>query len=167
MFYLSLPYIYSGPLLLLFIWLHLSVSQSLFAAEVAFYTYDGRVGPVTYKFDETMARTQGLTLSTLCASPIAAIVAFWLMAVVLILVAANSVRKYDSLMPFLGTDTAILAACCHSTEDADDLLRSKVAWKPSSSDDESGPFGGSFYAVEDKAKPEPRRESDEGPEEDS
>lgn len=148
MWYLSVPYSYSGPLLVLFIWLHLCVSQSLFAAEVSFYTYDGRLGPLTFTFNETIARTEGLTLSTLCAAPVAIIVAFWLLAVIVILVGLNARRMYHPEMPYPGSDTTVIAACTRSDQEAESLLQGRIMWRKAEISDQRGMATGSFYACD-------------------
>lgn len=95
--YLSLPYRYSLPLLVVSAVLHWLVSQSLFYVEIISLGMDG----------------YNSAIITCGFSPVAIIFAL-IVGVGLILVAAGlGVRRFDSHMPVIGYCSAAISAACH------------------------------------------------------
>lgn len=131
-YYLSMPYTYSGPLLILFVFLHLGLSQSLFAIEIDIYTWDGRIAyGLETTYNATRASEVGETVSTLCASTSAAIFTMMGLGVVAIVVVSNSFRRLRSAMPFPGTQSVVIAAATHTTTSLQNILGKTMRWKRS------------------------------------
>lgn len=143
-FYLSMPYSYSGPLIVMFILLHLSVSQSLFGIEIYFYTWNGSIARgLKTTYDAVAVNEQGAAFSTLCASTSAAIFSMMAFGIIIVVVVANSFRRMNTAMPFPGTHSVVIAAATHAKTDLDHILGKTIMWTKTSvdSNDESKYLG--------------------------
>lgn len=117
-YWLSIPYWYSGPVLITYAVLHWAISQSLFYVRIV--PLDVHSRPV-----------EGQTVSGLGYSPIAIFVSL-LVGVVLVsplLIMAVS-RRFKSLMPLAGSCSAAISAACHPGVDDDTQTAAfkRVTW---------------------------------------
>lgn len=145
-FYLSMPYSYSGPLIVMFIGLHLSVSQSLFGVEINFYTWDGSIAKgLETTYNAVKVNQEGATFSTLCASTCAAIFSMMAFGIIIVVVVANSFRRMTTAMPFPGTHSIVIAATTHSKTDIDQILGKTIMWtKADANSDNDAKYLGTF-----------------------
>lgn len=129
-FYLSMPYSYSGPLIVMFIFLHLGMSQSLFAVEIDIYKWDGSISQgLNTAYDVAKASAQGETVSTLCASTSAAIWSMMGLGIVVIVVVANCFRRMKVVVPCPCTQSIVVAAATHANIDLDEVLGKRLKWR--------------------------------------
>lgn len=110
-YFLSLPWRYALPLMLAFITLHWLVSQSVFTVQTTAY------GP-----GQDGAPIPSTNASRLGYSPLGILLTTILGAVLILALAANSCRRYKSVVPArlprMATDSnTIRALCCSANED--------------------------------------------------
>ena len=98
--FLSLPYRYAAPLMILSITLHWLVSQSIFLAQVTVFDSDNRPSP-------------DASISTCGYSPIAIIFALAVGALILLAGLGLGFRRYAGSIPLAGSCSAAISAACH------------------------------------------------------
>lgn len=106
-YYLSLPYKYSIPLLIVSAVLHWLVSQSLFFVEVIPFDMDGNVS----RNDQTI---------TVGHSPVAIIFAIAVGGALFVISMLMGLRRFKSPMPIAGQHSAAISAACHPTASSAD-----------------------------------------------
>lgn len=106
-YWLSIPYWYNAPLLITFVALHWTISQSLFYVQIL--PYDLYSQPIPGQF-----------LSALGYSPMAIFVSLLLGALIISgLLVVASCRRSKSLIPLAGCCSAAISAACHPGVDED------------------------------------------------
>ena len=119
---LQLPYKYGIPLTVLSVILHWLVSQSLFLARAAAFSFDGK----------EITRT----ISTVGYSCIAIITVIILGTVVVVIGILNGFRKYRPGMPLVGSCSAAISAACHRPREDVDAATLPLLWGVVSDQDE-------------------------------
>lgn len=114
-YYLSLPYRYSLPLLLVSAILHWLVSQSLFFVQIV-------------PFDRRGVPQQSEQVVTCGYSPLAIICAMILGVALLLGVGLLGLRRFKSRMPLAGQCSAAISAACHPLSSTDDHALKPVQW---------------------------------------
>ncbi|KAJ5520792.1 hypothetical protein N7463_001245 [Penicillium fimorum] len=114
-YWLSIPYRYSVPVLLLYMTLHWTISQSIFYTEIAIYTPQ----------DKEVSRAGGFGFST-------TFILFSVLvgAVMILALCILGLRRLKSNAPLAGSCSAVISAACHppTHENLDAAIRSKVMW---------------------------------------
>lgn len=105
-YFLQLPYRYAIPLIILSGILHWSVSQSIFIAQVASFSSDGRL-------------KDPAAISTCGYSPIAIIITLVIGSFLATFMAVLSRRLYKPGIPLAGSCSAAISAACHGRSDID------------------------------------------------
>ncbi|XHG08480.1 hypothetical protein AWENTII_011577 [Aspergillus wentii] len=114
-YFLTLPYRYSIPLMIISAILHWLVSQSLFFGVIT-------VNPlVTYNESSTI-------MTTAAWSPMATIFAIILGALMLTVLLGLGLRRFKSRMPNAGSCSAAISAACHPPSDDRDAAVKAVMW---------------------------------------
>lgn len=151
-FYLSMPYSYTGPLIVLFVILHLGVSQSLFAVQIDIYTWNGAIsGGIETAYNAAKASATGQTVSTLCASTSAAIFTMMFLGIMLVVIAANSCRRLEVAMPFPGTQSIVIAASTHADVEIDRILGKTLIWRRNKSESRNDIMHLGYFESNDEA----------------
>ncbi|PKY04081.1 hypothetical protein P168DRAFT_236422 [Aspergillus campestris IBT 28561] len=114
-YYLSLPFRYSLPLLLVSAILHWLVSQSLFFVQIV-------------PFDRSGVPQQSEQVVTCGYSPLAIICAMILGVALLLGVGLLGLRRFKSRMPLAGQCSAAISAACHPTSSTDEHALKPVQW---------------------------------------
>lgn len=114
-YYLSLPYRYGLPLLLVSALLHWLVSQSLFFVQIV-------------PFDRTGVPQLSDQVVTCGYSPLAIICAIILGVALLLAVGLLGWRRFRSRMPLAGQCSAAISAACHPLSSADEHALKPVQW---------------------------------------
>jgi hypothetical protein len=129
---LGLPYIYGVPFMLFSLILHWLLSQSIFLAQIQFYTYNGTESTTEVStYDQFGGTAQaGDAISTCGYSAIALICTLILGGIGLLFSILNGFRKYDPVMPFAAGCSAIISAACHPSKDEDgkELALGPLQW---------------------------------------
>ncbi|RAL07797.1 uncharacterized protein BO97DRAFT_446566 [Aspergillus homomorphus CBS 101889] len=99
-YYLSLPYQYSGPLLVLSATLHWLLSQSIFFVNIKVYNVYGE--------EDEQGSSRGC-----CYSPMAMFITLWVGLLGLGLLLAVGARQFKSHMPLATHCSAAISAACH------------------------------------------------------
>ncbi|KAJ5834321.1 hypothetical protein N7447_000347 [Penicillium robsamsonii] len=116
-YWLSMPYRYGVPLLVIFTVLHWLVSQSIYYFRVMAYDWTGR--PI-YRF----------SISSLGYNPLAIFISTLVGSLMVFVLLGLSFRKLKSEMPLAGACSAAISAACHVPrgEDLDHAARGSVTW---------------------------------------
>ncbi|KAF4764507.1 hypothetical protein HAV15_000576 [Penicillium sp. str.  len=114
-YWLSIPYRYSVPILLLYMTLHWTISQSIFYTETTIYTPQ----------DEEVWRYSGFGFS-------AAFILFSVLvgAIMILALCILGLRRLKSNAPLSGSCSAAISAACHppTHENLDAAIRSELMW---------------------------------------
>ncbi|KAJ5199525.1 hypothetical protein N7472_004729 [Penicillium cf. griseofulvum] len=114
-YWLSIPYRYSVPVLLLYMTLHWTISQSIFYLQIIGYTPQDKEG----------WRTSHLGYSS-------AFILFSVVvgAVMILALCILGLRRLNSNAPLAGSCSAAISAACHAPthENLDTAIRSKLKW---------------------------------------
>jgi hypothetical protein len=125
-YFLSLPYRFGLPLMILSGILHWLISQSVFLVAIDFYDLDGApITPVSYSGNKDFGYT---TLGYSLAGMIAVIV---LGAVMVISILAFGFIPYKRGVTLAGSSSVAISAACHSkerSEDGDSIAEKKLQW---------------------------------------
>lgn len=106
-YWLSIPYKYSLPLLVTYMALHWTISQSLFYVRILPYDLDLQIS------------SDGAT-SSLSYSPVAILISILLGALMLaVLLVLALCRRHQSIIPLAGSCSVAISAACHSGVDED------------------------------------------------
>lgn len=144
-YWLSVPYQYSVPNLVIYMILHWLVSQSIFYVTLIPYRPDGQtdwgsdrlLDPTAEAFgwateDPNLAYggSGGQTVNSLAYSPLPLFVALLVGAVMVLLLIALSFRKLKSDIPLAGSCSAAISAACHPPrgEDTEKSVLGDVMW---------------------------------------
>ncbi|PLN84163.1 hypothetical protein BDW42DRAFT_163090 [Aspergillus taichungensis] len=114
-YYLSLPYRYGLPLLLVSALLHWLVSQSLFFVQIV-------------PFDRFGVPQLAEQVVTCGYSPLAIICAIILGVVLLLVVGLLGLHRFESRMPLAGQCSAAISAACHPLSSTDEHALKPVQW---------------------------------------
>ncbi|KAJ5772463.1 hypothetical protein N7520_002992 [Penicillium odoratum] len=115
-YWLSIPYRYSIPILILYTVLHWMISQTLYYLSLIPYT------PQNTPYNST--------IDSLVCSPTFALFAILVGAIMLIILGILAFRRLKSSAPVADSCSAAISAACHppTGEDLDIAVRSKVKW---------------------------------------
>lgn len=105
-YFLQLPYRYAIPLMILSGVLHWSVSQSIFIAQVASFSKDGKV-------------VDPAAISTCGYSPVAITITMIIGTCLAMFVAVLGLRRYKPGIQLAGSCSAAISAACHGRSDID------------------------------------------------
>jgi hypothetical protein len=109
-YFLSLPFIYSAPLMIASIALHWFISQSIFVARIQLYR-NGREEEED-EFQQYNPKRSGSDLGFSDEALIASIV--WGCVLVVICVLVAGLCTYAEGVPIGGTNSAVISAACHA-----------------------------------------------------
>lgn len=114
-YWLSIPYRYSVPVLLLYMTLHWTISQSIFYLQIIGYTPQDK---------------EGWRRSHLGYSPPFILFSIVVGAVMILALCILGLRRLKSNAPLAGSCSAAISAACHAPthEDLDTAIRSKLKW---------------------------------------
>ncbi|KAJ5969588.1 hypothetical protein N7501_005836 [Penicillium viridicatum] len=114
-YWLSIPYRYSVPVLLLYMTLHWTISQSIFYLQIIGYTPQDK---------------EGWRRSHLGYSPTFILFSIVVGAVMILALCILGLRRLKSNAPLAGSCSAAISAACHAPthEDLDTAIRSKLKW---------------------------------------
>ncbi|KAF9885145.1 hypothetical protein FE257_000671 [Aspergillus nanangensis] len=133
-YWLSLPYQYSVPMLVMYTVLHWLVSQSIFYVTLIPYRPDGQVdwgsdrllnptaepsGFTSMDPNSSYGGSGGKTVNSLAYSPLSLFVALLVGAIMILVLVGLSCRKFKSNMPVAGSCSAAISAACHPPHDED------------------------------------------------
>ncbi|CAG8898361.1 unnamed protein product [Penicillium egyptiacum] len=131
-YWLSMPYQYGVPLLVVYMILHWLISQSIFYVRVMAYDWIGR--PI-YQF----------SVSSLGYNPLAIFISLLVGAFMVCLLLGLSFRRFKSEIPLAGACSAAISAACHVPKDEllDRAGQGPVTWGETvASPSWAGDFGG-------------------------
>ncbi|KAJ5208178.1 hypothetical protein N7449_002557 [Penicillium cf. viridicatum] len=116
-YWLSMPYQYGVPLLMIYMVLHWLISQSIFYVRVMAYDWIGR--PI-YQF----------SVSSLGYNPLAIFISILVGALMVCLLLGLSSRRFKSEIPLAGACSVAISAACHVPRDEplDQAARGMVMW---------------------------------------
>ncbi|KAF9886878.1 hypothetical protein FE257_011001 [Aspergillus nanangensis] len=114
-YWLSLPYRYSGPLLLSYAVLHWLVSQSIFYVRVMM-------------FDADQNRVSNFDVNACAWSPLALILSIAMGSLMVVVLLILALRRFRSCIPLAGSCSAALSAACQRPENDGDAASQKVVW---------------------------------------
>ncbi|KAL4909356.1 hypothetical protein BDW74DRAFT_146431 [Aspergillus multicolor] len=116
-YWLSIPYRYSVPVLVLYTTLHWTLSQSLFYVQIIFYRLD-KSAWIDYPDGQ------------LAFSPLAIFVSILLGALMVSLLLVLACRRFQSMLPLAGSCSLAISAACHpgADEDAATAACREVSW---------------------------------------
>jgi hypothetical protein len=120
-YFLSLPYRFGLPLMILSGTLHWFVSQSIFLVAIDFYDWNGAPAESNYAYGYT----------TLGYSPPAIISVIVMGAVMIISIIVFGYVPYKRGMTLAGSSSMAISAACHSkerSEDGDSIAEKKLQW---------------------------------------
>ncbi|KAJ5816968.1 hypothetical protein N7447_009201 [Penicillium robsamsonii] len=114
-YWLSIPYRYSVPVLLLYMTLHWTISQSIFYLQIIGYTPQDK---------------EGWRTSQLGYSPAFILFSVVVGAVMILALCILGLRRLKSNAPLAGSCSAAISAACHAPthESLDSAIRSKLKW---------------------------------------
>ncbi|KAJ5813671.1 uncharacterized protein N7503_000421 [Penicillium pulvis] len=113
-YWLSLPYAYSIPILVIYMVLHWLVSQSLFYFRMTVYTSSG-------KFANALT-------SCVAYSPLPIFLSLLVGSLMLAILLGLSLRRFKSEMPLAGSCSAVISAACHPPRDDSNAALGLVRW---------------------------------------
>ncbi|RDW78687.1 uncharacterized protein DSM5745_05539 [Aspergillus mulundensis] len=118
-YWLSTPYRYSVPVLVLYTSLHWTLSQSLFYVQI-----------VRYKWDQTAYWPGDFPDGQLALSPLAILVSILLGTLMVSLLLGLAFRRFRSMAPLAGSCSLAISAACHpgADEDAATAASREVKW---------------------------------------
>jgi hypothetical protein len=99
-YWLSIPYKYGVPVLVLYMILHWLISQSLFYLLVITYNPANELDP-------------GINISTLGYSPGPIFLSIIVGTIMLLVLVVLALRKFKSTVPVTGSNSAVISAACH------------------------------------------------------
>ncbi|PLB45493.1 hypothetical protein P170DRAFT_389378, partial [Aspergillus steynii IBT 23096] len=114
-YYLSLPYRYSIPLLVLSATLHWLLSQSIFFVSIKTYPVD-------------KAEVPGPSSRGCCYSPMAMFITLWGVILALGLLLGIGTRRFGSHMPLATHCSAAISATCHPPDGDEGAAQKPVIW---------------------------------------
>lgn len=131
-YWLSMPYQYGAPLMVIYAVLHWLISQSIFYVRIMAYDWIGR--PI-YQF----------SVSSLGYNALAIFISILVGAFMVCLLLGLSFRRFKSEIPLAGACSVAISAACHVPRDKplDHVARGAVIWgetvaSPSSTGDRGG-----------------------------
>ncbi|KAM3071463.1 hypothetical protein ACMFMF_007935 [Clarireedia jacksonii] len=113
-YYLSLPYRYAVPIILLSGILHWLVSESLFLIRITAMRGDDIV--------------EGASVSAMGYSALALFLAFLTCFVMLAFIYSKALRRVGSEIPMVGSCSAAISAACHVSNDEGDISTIPIQW---------------------------------------
>lgn len=128
-YYLSLPYSYSVPLLIISVLLHWLFSRSIFLTNIKFLDYEGLpAGAMKWNSHEVIERGY-MDITQTGYSPIAVIASIVVSSIVVLVGLLNGFRRYDAGIPLAGTCSAAISAACHpDSGEVPDAAFEPVQW---------------------------------------
>ncbi|KAI9040140.1 uncharacterized protein KD926_008584 [Aspergillus affinis] len=114
-YYLSLPYRYSIPLLILSATVHWLLSQSIFFVNIKAYRVDGE-------------EDEGRSSRGCCYSPIAIVITLSVVILAMGLLLGLGTRQFKSHMPLATHCSAAISAACHPPEEDEGAALKPVIW---------------------------------------
>jgi hypothetical protein len=133
-YWLSMPYRYGVPLIVVYMVLHWLISQSIFYVRVNAYDWVGR-------------QIQHYSISSMGHNRLAIFISILVGAFMVCLLIGVSFRRFRSEMPLAGACSAAISAACHPPKDEDlsHAARRPVMWGETVASSSWGDFG----AIED------------------
>ena len=116
---LGLPYTYGVAFMLFSLLLHWLLSQSIFLAQIQFYTYNGTESTTEVStYDQFLGTYQSGDATSTCGySAIALICTLGLGVIGFLFSVINGFRRYQPVIPFAAGCSAIISAACHPSKD--------------------------------------------------
>lgn len=144
-YWLSIPYQYSVPILVVYTVLHWLVSQSIFYVTLIPYRPGGQVDWGSARLLSPTAKPSGFasadpnsayggvggqTVNSLAYSPLPLFVALLVGALMVLILVGLSFQKFKSDMPLAGACSAAISAACHppNDENSDDAVLGELMW---------------------------------------
>jgi len=117
-YFLSLPYRYAAPLLLMSGFMHWALSEAIFVVNVQAYAFN----------DEYSQRTRmpDLDVDTIGYSPSAVLLVMFILVFMFVVQLTMGARALDPKVPFVGANSILISSACRPLEDGAAFSRLKL-----------------------------------------